>query len=128
MASLQSFWAFDNLFSGTLPTELGKLTTLSELDLSKNTFANAFIPSEWGGMNNLRTLLLGNNSGIGGGIPTELGQLRYLTHLDVLGTSVSGMMPTELCALVASEQLTTLLAPCSSAGFTCDCCTNECPS
>ena len=67
-----------NLFAGSLPSELGLLTALKELDVSGN----------------------GKLAGI---LPTELGALPQLTHLYLTETLVTGQVPDSLCNANASN-------------------------
>ena len=48
----------DNKFVGSIPTEVGLLTTLIALDLRRNKFEGS-IPSELGLLTSLKTLDLG---------------------------------------------------------------------
>ena len=91
---------------GTIPTELGSLTSLTSLDLSGNSLWGT-IPTELGSLTGLTSLDLSGNS-LSGPIPTELGSLTSLTsldlsgsltYLDLSGNNLTGSIPTELGSL-----------------------------
>ncbi|CAB9517093.1 Leucine Rich Repeat [Seminavis robusta] len=62
----------DNLFEGTIPSELGLMTQLTELNLS-------------------------GNSAVSGTLPSELLLLTSLLYLDISGTTITGSIPIDLC-------------------------------
>lgn len=88
---------------GTLPTELGLLTDLIELNLSGNDVldqnnGNNFsgtLPTEIGHLTKLRLLNLYNpakvdHAGLTGTIPTKLGNLSSLTELNLYSNDLTG--------------------------------------
>lgn len=68
-----------NQFSGVIPKELGELTMLEVLDLRDNNLSG-HIPSELGRMHSLKRLLLCNNN-LEGSIPMELRTLNCLYEM-----------------------------------------------
>ena len=86
--------------SGAIPTGLGSLSSLTELDLVTNDLSGA-IPTQLGSLTNLTTLRL-SGAGLSGAIPTQLGSLTTL-HID--GGDLTGAIPTQLGGLTS---LTTL--------------------
>ena len=70
-AKLECLYLAGNEFSGQLPSDLGLISTLHELDFSNNAFS--------------------------GTIPSEFGSLTNLMKLDVSDTSLSGQIPVEFC-------------------------------
>ena len=83
--------------TGEIPSALGDLAALVELNLSVNRLTGA-IPTELGNLSNLTTLRLQDNQ-LSGGIPTELGNLSNLTYLWLQDNQLSGGIPTELGGL-----------------------------
>ena len=99
----------ENHLNGTLPAELGNLSALDSLDLSKNSSGysgnlHGFIPSELGNLTNLTYLNLSYNSLIGI-IPSELGSLTNLEYMQLSSNQLSGSIPIELGNLTYLEYL-----------------------
>ncbi|XP_022883376.1 probable leucine-rich repeat receptor-like protein kinase At2g33170 [Olea europaea var. sylvestris] len=80
-----------NKLFGPIPPELGKLTSLQDLELSMNQLTGQ-IPTSLSGLTSLRILYLHNNQ-LSGPIPCELGKL---TSLQKLGL---GSIPPEFGSL-----------------------------
>ena len=88
----------DNQLSGSIPTELGSLTSLTELDLSVNDLSGS-IPSQLGSLTSVAVLNLSYN-GLTGAIPGGLGSMAALEELWLNDNSLSGYIPTGLGSLV----------------------------
>jgi len=80
--------------AGSLPSEIGKLTNLVELDIVV-TQLEGRIPSEYGNLSKLEILAL-KYSSLTGTIPSTLGQLENLEKLFLVGNQLSGTVPKEL--------------------------------
>ena len=80
---------------GSLPTELGKLTNLTDLDLAYNQLTGS-LPTTWGTTTHplpkLQKLRLGENQ-LRGSLPASLGQLPKLTHLELYKNLLSSAIP-----------------------------------
>ena len=83
-----------NSLAGTIPSELGSLSSLTSLSLGRNNLTGA-IPAELGNLSNLETLWLGDNQ-LTGAIPAELGSLSILNYLGLESNALTGPVPTEL--------------------------------
>ena len=94
---------FGNNMTGTIPTELGNLTGLTNLALDANQLSGA-IPSELGNLSKLEILGLLSNQ-LSGTIPPELGNLSVLYHLGLAGNQLTGSVPPELGQLSNLTQL-----------------------
>lgn len=79
---------------GTLPEELGLLTSLTTLDL-RNNLVQATLPSTIGLLSNLMELLVGNNALVGS-LPTEIGLLVNLRHLSIPDNDFQAALPSEM--------------------------------
>jgi len=113
-----------NQLSGTLPTEIGLLTDLTDLYLSSNSMYGT-IPTEIGQLVGLKSLWLTGNSMVGqlpsevgrltglnefiirngvafGALPSQLGMLTAVTWLDLSFNRFTGALPTELGLLTAA--------------------------
>ena len=92
-------------FTGTIPSEIGQLTPLGELDLRCNNFSGT-LPSEIGLLTNLQDLRLNDNGLDYGTIPTELGQLTDLFRLDIINEFyITGTIPSEIGQLTRLGEL-----------------------
>ena len=90
----------ENKLTGPIPSELEKLTSLTDLSLDGNKLTGP-IPSELEKLTNLTHLGLDSNQ-LTGPIPSELGKLTNLTYLGLSGNRLTGPIPSEL------EKLTNL--------------------
>ena len=79
---------------GSLPAELGNLTSLTELYLAETSLSGN-IPAELGNLTNLTLLWLSHNQ-LSGSIPAELGNLTNLTALWLFDNRLRGRIPAEL--------------------------------
>ena len=83
-----------NGLSGTIPSLLGQLTSLTDLQLSLNQLSGT-IPAELWQLKNLTSLDLGGNL-LSGELPDDISQLEKLKVLDLHGNLISGSIPVEL--------------------------------
>lgn len=82
--------------TGSIPSSLGLLSTLTKLDLRESRLTGT-IPSQLGLLTSLTTLLLAGNE-LSGTLPMELGNLSLLTQLSVEGnTDMDQVIPEEFC-------------------------------
>ncbi|GAF91501.1 unnamed protein product, partial [marine sediment metagenome] len=92
-----------NNLSGSIPTELGNLSSLVYLLLPNNQLSGS-IPTELGSLSILGGLFLGNNQ-LSGSVPPELGNLNSLEYLILENNQLSGSIPIELGSLSNLEYL-----------------------
>ena len=83
-----------NNLSGTIPTELGNLTSLIQLNFFNNSLTGT-IPAELGNLTNLTYLGLAGNQ-LSGSIPSTLGNLTSLNYLRLYINALTGSIPAEL--------------------------------
>ena len=81
----------------TIPPEISRLTSLTNLDLSHNNLQGS-IPPEIGNLTRLTSLYLGANS-LTGTIPTQLSKLTRLQELYLNSNELTGNIPSELSSL-----------------------------
>ncbi|CAB9519454.1 Leucine Rich Repeat [Seminavis robusta] len=87
-----------NQFGGTIPLwEASRAANLNYLGLGDNLFEGT-IPSELGLMTQLTELNLSGNSAVSGTLPSELLLLTSLMYLGISRTSITGSIPIELCS------------------------------
>ena len=143
--------AMDNALTGPLPTELGKLSLLVGVALTSNYLTGQVpselgtlsdlmfvlvddnqlegsIPSQIGLLSSLTLLSLGNNPLLTGTVPSQITQLLpptntvgFLAALNVANTSITGMIPPELCMVpglnfTCSQTFCGCACACSAAG------------
>lgn len=89
---------------GNIPSSLGDLLSLKELDLSRNIYLNGEIPSNLGKLKGLQILLLNENS-LSGAIPKSLINLREVQFLDFSNNKLMGEVPFELQFLPNLKQM-----------------------
>ena len=92
-----------NQLNGSLPPELGNLTSLIRMDLVSNQLTGS-IPPELGNLISLTSLSLCWNQ-LTGSIPAELGNLINLTWLHLGGNQLTGSIPPELGNLTSLRYL-----------------------
>ena len=89
----------NNNLTGSIPPELGRLSTLTGLYLNNNNLTGS-IPPELGNLSSffLERLWLYDNN-LTGSIPPALGRLSKLTDLRLHNNSLTGSIPPELASL-----------------------------
>ena len=103
LSSLKQLDLKNNQLSGSIPAELGNLSTIEVLDLSENQLSGS-IPAELGNLSSLINLYLEGNQ-LTGSIPAELGNLSTLKRLYLKGNQLTGSIPAELGNLSTIEVL-----------------------
>ncbi|KAL5839250.1 hypothetical protein ACOSQ3_011958 [Xanthoceras sorbifolium] len=88
---LKSISVFGNRLSGSIPSHLGNITSLTYLDLEANQFSGT-VPAELGKLVNLETLRLSSNS-LTGSLPMELAELKNLTDFRINDNNFNGSIP-----------------------------------
>ena len=92
-----------NRLTGSIPAELGNLTSLRELSLSSNRLTGS-IPAQLGNLASLTHLYLWGNQ-LTGPIPAQLGDLSSLTHLYLSRNQLTGSIPAQLGNLASLTHL-----------------------
>lgn len=100
----------NNGLAGTLPPELAILTNLEILDVADNTDLHGTVPTEVGLMTLLSQLILDSNE-LSGPIPTVIGYLSKLEFLYTHTNHITGTIPTELGLLTQMKDLEVGLSP-----------------
>ncbi|MFY0625914.1 MAG: leucine-rich repeat domain-containing protein [Reichenbachiella sp.] len=111
LSSLEILGLSDNTLSGDIPIEVTNLSNLLYLYLDFNDLTGTIFP-EYGGMTNLVRFRLDHNE-LTGSIPTELGNLTQLSWLYLGHNQLTGEIPVEIGNLT---QLNTLYL--NNAAFT----------
>jgi len=92
-----------NGLSGIIPSDLGSLTGLVELDLRSNQLSGE-IPLTLADLSSLAYLYLNDNQ-LSGPIPLQFGTLSSLAHLHLSDNQLSGAVPPQLGNLTNLTQL-----------------------
>ncbi|KAK1299754.1 putative LRR receptor-like serine/threonine-protein kinase [Acorus calamus] len=92
-SSLSKFYIGGNPIHGPIPASIGKLRSLSLLNMSNNLLSGD-IPPEIGNLKELQILGLAGNR-ISGEIPAFLGNLTKLTDLELFDNYLEGIIPSE---------------------------------
>ncbi|KAF8673222.1 hypothetical protein HU200_048774 [Digitaria exilis] len=93
----------DNQFTGTLPEDIGRLSSLQFLDLSQNRFEGQ-IPQSLGNITELTSLSLSRNL-LQGQIPRGLNSLGVLEKLDLSSNNLTGPIPEFLGSIITLNYL-----------------------
>ena len=105
--------------TGTIPTELGNLTKVSQLWLAHNQLTGT-IPSELGNLTNVKELHLDDNR-LTGAIPAELAELSGLRQLFLADNQLTGCVPEGLRDVAAQHDIAQLDLPdCGTVSPTAD--------
>jgi len=83
------------LLTGTIPTEIGILSSLEYLYISRTSLSGT-IPTEFGQLTQLYWFDLGPAPSISSTLPSEFGQLTGLNYMDVSRSNLYGNIPSEL--------------------------------
>ncbi|XP_039161189.1 MDIS1-interacting receptor like kinase 2 [Eucalyptus grandis] len=103
LTSLIKLGMSSNILSGSIPSSIGNLTSLSFLNLFRNRLSGP-IPSEIGRLIALTYLSFEDNNLIGP-VPASLGNLSKLIHLLLNENQLSGPIPSEIGRLTSLTEL-----------------------
>jgi len=95
LTNLTELNLYGNQLTGSIPSEIGNLTNLTELNLYGNQLTGS-IPPEIGNLTNLTYMNLGSNQ-LTGSIPSEIGSLTNLFAFVVGNNQLTGIIPDEIC-------------------------------
>ena len=99
--SILSLW--DNQLTGPIPTEIGNLVDMAYLDLSANQL-NGSLPSQLGSLVSMIDMRLDHNQ-FTGQIPLELGNMINLDFLRLNSNDLTGPIPVEFQNLTSLRTL-----------------------
>ncbi|KAI3833424.1 hypothetical protein MKX03_019919 [Papaver bracteatum] len=97
ISNLKRLALFENQLSGTIPQEIGELSSITDLELSTN-YLTGPIPTYICNLSNLKVLYLHQNQ-LSGAIPRDIGRLRSLVQFIMHTNNLIGTVPTSLCNL-----------------------------
>ena len=103
LSHLEELNLYRNGISGPLPPEIGNAARLGNLDFGWNELTGP-IPATLGKLVNLRRINFESNQ-LSGPIPPELGALSELSFLNLFRNNLSGPVPAELSGLRMLERL-----------------------
>jgi hypothetical protein len=96
---MSKLYLHSNALTGSLPSELGLLTALTDLRLGENHLMGS-LPTQLGGLSSLERFNLSHNS-FTGTIPTEVVLLANasLERMSIEGTDLTGILSEEMCSV-----------------------------
>ncbi|KAL4334529.1 hypothetical protein GQ457_07G015140 [Hibiscus cannabinus] len=120
LPNLESLRLYGNVFSGCIPSSIGKCSNLQILDLKANEFSGVIprsignltqlkglylddnnlegeIPEEIGNLLNIEELVIQNMKSLGGQIPSSIFNISSLKAIALANNSLSGNLPDNLC-------------------------------
>ncbi|KAI7756963.1 hypothetical protein M8C21_033431, partial [Ambrosia artemisiifolia] len=103
ISTLEELVLEDNLLGGPLPQNLGRLSRLRRFLASANNFTGT-IPESYGRLTSLEDFRI-DGSSLSGRIPDFIGNWTNLTRLDLQGTSMEGPIPSTLSRLTKLKEL-----------------------
>lgn len=106
-----------HFLGGSIPSELANCGRLEDMILSGNHFTGT-LPSEFGKLQELKMLLVDANSDLSGTVPSEYVGMEKLVRLAIFGTGVEGPIPSQLC----DSGLATEIVTEEGASTDCTCC------
>ncbi|KAL4022445.1 hypothetical protein IC575_016178 [Cucumis melo] len=89
---LVNIYLFGNRLTGSIPEEIGNITTLKRLHLGSNQLSGS-LPSTLGNLSKLRMLGLSSNN-FTGELPVSLGMLTNLTYFQISDNNFEGEIPS----------------------------------
>lgn len=96
-SNLETLLLGNNIFSGTIPTSLCTVSSLSAIDMSSNNLSGSIPPCL---VENILELDLGRNS-LSGGIPDNFPTTCLLNYLDLHNNTLEGKIPRSLKSCVS---------------------------
>lgn len=94
LTSLTKLGFGGNQITGTIATQLGLLENLDHLE-AKNNHITGSLPTQLGQLHNVRHKIRFNNNQLTGTLPTQLGLLTKLWVLEVQNNTLNGEIPSE---------------------------------
>lgn len=104
LTKLENLELWVNDLSGTIPDEIGLLTSLKRLWIHETKNMSGTIPSTFTELTNLESVFLGVNK-LNGTIPSDIGKLKRLKAFAVYYNQLTGTIPS---SLTSSTDLTKL--------------------
>ena len=103
LSTVQSLLLYSNQLSGSIPATIGNLIDVRKLSIDSNTLTGS-IPSSIGQLVNLRILIMLSNA-LSGSLPPTLGQLQELLLLELEDNNLIGTIPESIYSLRTMKSL-----------------------
>jgi Leucine-rich repeat (LRR) protein len=101
LSNLTNFEPWGNQIGGSIPAALGSLANMQQIWMPANAFTGP-IPPELGNLGQLRVLNLGGSQ-LTGPVPAELGNATSLTQLHLWNNDLTGEIPASLGSLTSLQ-------------------------
>jgi hypothetical protein len=96
LTNLRSVSLFDNFLSGTLSSRIGELRQLEAISLDKNEAMGGSLPSELGQLSSTLWSFTSHGMELTGSIPSEIGRLSLMETLLLDLNHLTGTIPSEI--------------------------------
>jgi len=94
-----------NFLESSLPSQLGMLSNLTDFDIALNINLSGTLPTEMGRLTSMEWLQVWENK-LTGSIPSEIGLMTRLTSMNLSENRFTGLIPTEIAQLSNMKMLT----------------------
>ncbi|KAL8237957.1 hypothetical protein R6Q59_019038 [Mikania micrantha] len=103
LSSLTTLTVEDNMMSGTIPTELGNLASIERFFLNSNSFSGE-LPASFAKLTTIMEFRIGGNN-FSGKIPDYIGQWQRLKTLRIQASGLDGPIPPSITLLANLSDL-----------------------
>ena len=112
LPKLEFYNVTDNLFEGILGHQISAAENLTYVGAGHTNFGGT-VPTEIGLLSKLVELDLSGSAHMSGSLPTELGLLQNLQRVDIRESGLTGALPREFCFPNENQTKVEVLADCS---------------
>ncbi|KAI5016040.1 hypothetical protein ZWY2020_005772 [Hordeum vulgare] len=104
LSNLEYLYISGNILSGSIPKELGACMKLQSLKINNNNFSGS-LPGAIGNLEGLQITLDVSNNSLSGVLPQQIGKLQMLEFLNLSHNQFSGSIPSSFASMVSLSTL-----------------------